>query len=95
MLFSSLVFLICFLPIVLFIYYVLLRKNKTMQNSFLLLSSLIFYAWGEPKFVLILIISVVVNWFIAYQIDEKRTNTRLVKTLIVADIIFNLILISI
>ena len=48
MLFSSVEFIFIFLPIVIFVYYVLLRKSRTLQNIFLTFSSLFFYAWGEP-----------------------------------------------
>ena len=51
MLFSSSVFLFLFLPLVLIIYYLALRRWRQGQNVFLLLASLGFYAWGEPWFV--------------------------------------------
>ncbi len=90
MLFSSLVFLLCFLPMVLLIYYVVLRKSRKWQNIFLFLASLGFYAWGEPKFVLILMLSVIVNWFIGYQIDIKRHREKLTKLLVFIDVLYNL-----
>ena len=52
MLFSSSVFLFLFLPVVLLVYYLPLRRWRQGQNVFLLLASLGFYAWGEPWFVL-------------------------------------------
>ena len=48
MLFSSSVFLFLFLPVVLLVYYLPLRRWRQGQNVFLLLASLGFYAWGEP-----------------------------------------------
>ena len=56
MLFSSMVFLWCFLPAVLLIYYLL---NPKLRNLFLLLASLIFYAWGEPGYIWLMLISIV------------------------------------
>ena len=56
MLFSSLVFLFTFLPITLLVYYLVPRKVK---NVVLLIASLIFYAWGEPVYVLIMLFSIV------------------------------------
>ena len=53
MLFSSSVFLFLFLPVVLLVYYLPLRRWRQGQNVFLLLASLFFYAWGEPWFVLV------------------------------------------
>lgn len=48
-----------FLPIVLGGYYLL---NPKYQNAFLLLASLLFYAWGEPKYVVVMIASIIINW---------------------------------
>ena len=58
MLFSSSVFLFLFLPGVLIVYYLPLRRWRQGQNMFLLLASLVFYAWGEPWFVLVMIASI-------------------------------------
>ena len=76
MLFSSIVFIFVFLPIVLIIYYVLLKNNRKYQNVFLLISSLIFYAWGEPWFVLIMIFSIILNWLYAIQVSKSYTSIR-------------------
>ena len=55
MLFSSLPFLFYFLPAVLMVYFLVPRQLK---NGVLLLSSLIFYGWGEPKYVLLMIATI-------------------------------------
>lgn len=73
MLFSSLVFLFLFLPVVLIVYYIL-RKKRTLQNIFLFIVSLFFYAWGEPAFVVVLIESIILNWFLALIVDKNRNN---------------------
>ena len=65
MVFSSSVFLFVFLPCVLAGYYLLARWRK-LSNLFLTLASLAFYAWGEPKFVLVMIASITVSWFLSY-----------------------------
>lgn len=62
MLFSSNLFLFLFLPWVIVIYYLLNRKSR---NYFLLIVSLLFYAWGEPKFVWIMISSILFNYLMA------------------------------
>ena len=62
MVFSSGVFLFLFLPALLIVYY--LVKSRSVRNYLLLLASLAFYAWGEPVFVLIMLASIFVNWFI-------------------------------
>ncbi|MFI3326573.1 MAG: hypothetical protein R3Y35_10435 [Clostridia bacterium] len=90
MLFSSSVFLFLFLPCVLFIYYVLLRKSRNSQNIFLALVSLCFYAWGEPYFVLIMIASIMFNWWFAILIDKFRSNKSKSKIIIVAMLSVNL-----
>lgn len=62
MVFSSTVFLFLFLPIVLLLYNLPFVKSITAKNSILLLASLVFYAWGEPVFVFVLLFSILVNW---------------------------------
>ena len=59
MLFSSMIFLWLFLPIILIVNRFLRIKQ---QNLFLLLASLFFYAWGEPKYVLLMLFSIFINW---------------------------------
>ena len=74
MLFSSSVFLCIFLPVVLIVYYGLLRRRRWGQNVFLLLASLFFYWWGEPKFVLIMLGSIVMNYLFGLWVEafQKR-----------------------
>lgn len=90
MLFSSVEFIFIFLPIVIFVYYVLLRKSRILQNIFLTFSSLFFYAWGEPKFVIVMIISILINWYLAIRVDKKRENKKSIKLLLCMTIIINL-----
>lgn len=59
MLFSSLTFLFCFLPVVVGGYYI---SPRNLRNFFLLLVSIFFYAWGEPKFLLLMLITILVNY---------------------------------
>ena len=59
MLFSSIEFLYYFLPVVLIGYFLL---PKQLRNGWLLLVSLVFYAWGEPKLVWVMLCSIVLNW---------------------------------
>ncbi len=90
MLFSGNIFLIVFLPIVLFCYFVLFRKSRKLQNVFLLIASLVFYAWGEPKFVFIMMSSIVVNWLMGYLVDKYRDKKSAVRAIMTTDVIFNL-----
>ena len=61
MLFSSIPFLFYFLPIVLLLYFLVPFKLK---NAVLLLASLVFYAWGEPKYVVLMIASILLFFFL-------------------------------
>ncbi len=95
MLFSSIIFIFIFLPFVLLIYYTLLRKFRTWQNVFLFIASLFFYAWGEPKFVLVMMLSIIVNWAFGLAVDKTRKKISKAKLLIAANICFNLVIIFI
>lgn len=75
MLFSSTTFLFVFFPTVLVIYYLILHKNRYLQNLFLLFASLFFYAWGEPKFVLIMIASIVLNWILGLEVNHLKEKS--------------------
>lgn len=81
-----------FLPVVLLVYYGLLRKSRPLQNIFLFLASLFFYAWGEPWFVLIMLISVVMNWLFAIVVDLIRSHTIAVRVTLGLMIFANLAL---
>ncbi len=59
MLFSSIPFLFYFLPVVLLVYFAL---PKVLKNGFLLVASLLFYAWGEPRYVLLMVAAIVLFW---------------------------------
>ena len=69
MVFSSLLFLFRFLPAVLLLYYMAPRK---VRNVILLLFSLFFYAWGEPKYVLLMLCSITVDFFVGKKVDWWR-----------------------
>lgn len=62
MVFSSTIFLFIFFPLVLIGYYNPFIKSRGFRNTFLFLMSVFFYAWGEPAFVCIVLLSVVINW---------------------------------
>lgn len=77
MLFSSIPFLYYFLPIVLLIYFIVPKKLK---NSVLLVSSLVFYGWGEPKFVFLMIGTILLGYIFGVLIEHFR-GERLSKVL--------------
>ena len=76
MLFSSITFLYYFLPCVLFVYFI---TPKRLKNVWLLLASLFFYAWGEPKCVFLMIATVALNYIFGLLI-EKAQSKKLKKT---------------
>lgn len=90
MLFSSILFLFLFLPLTLFGYFIVFRKKRKAQNIFLFLVSLFFYAWGEPWFVLVMISSIIANWFFGLLIDKYRNNPSKSKWIISLMLLFNL-----
>ena len=69
MVFSSAVFLFVFLPLTLGGYYFLPRKYR---NLFLSAASLLFYAWGEPKFVLVMILSILMNYVFGRLVAKRK-----------------------
>lgn len=75
MLFSSIVFLFYFFPTVLLLYYVL-SFSRTLQNVLLLCASLIFYAWGEPFYILLMLASIVFNWAMGNITDRAEGAGR-------------------
>ena len=90
MVFSSITFLFYFLPIVLFSYFLSPSKFK---NATLLIFSLIFYAWGEPVYILIMLFSTIVDYTHALIIDKYR-NTFTSKLALISSIIINLSLLG-
>jgi alginate O-acetyltransferase complex protein AlgI len=84
--FSSLIFLFLFLPAFLLLFFLL---KKQAHNIFLLLVSLAFYAWGETQFVLLLLISIIVNYIMGLLVDAVETKV-LKKTLFITAAAVNL-----
>ena len=70
MVFSSTTFLFLFLPAVLLAYYNPVFKGRAFRNGLLLLSSLLFYGWGEPVFVFLMVFSIFVTWLCGLHIGH-------------------------
>lgn len=87
MVFSSSIFIFVFLPISLIGYYLLDRKYR---NIFLLLMSLAFYAWGEPKFIVILLGSIFLNYVYALLVDRYRDNKLIAGLILTLMVLSNL-----
>lgn len=86
MLFSSITFLYYFLPAVVLVYFLLPFRYK---NILLLITSLIFYAWGEPKYSILMIFSVIEGFVLGILI-EKAQGKRQGKILVILSVIINL-----
>lgn len=87
MVFSSMVFLWIFLPVTLLGNYVLPKK---LSNVFLLVCSLLFYAWGEPVYIFLMLASVILNWGLGLLLE----NSRYKKSILVIDVIVNLVILG-
>ena len=87
MVFSSILFIFRFLPVAMLIYF--LTPNK-FKNLILLLVSLIFYSWGEPKYFGIMIASIVVDYVVSREIEKNRGNSKICIILLAISIVFNL-----
>jgi alginate O-acetyltransferase complex protein AlgI len=90
MVFSSIIFLFRFLPLFMICYFL---APGRMKNLVLLLGSLVFYAWGEPVYVVLMLFSTVSDYIHGRLIDAKR-GTRAAKGLLVSSLAINLLLLG-
>jgi alginate O-acetyltransferase complex protein AlgI len=86
MLFSSIPFLYYFLPSVLILYFL---APKKLKNTVLLISSLVFYGWGEPKYVIMMVASIIIG-FVSGLLIEATNEKSKKKLIITINIIINL-----
>ena len=91
MVFSSLIFLYAFLPLSLIVYS--LCKGIRAKNIALLVFSLIFYAWGEPVYVLLLMFMALCSWFCALRVECSETE-KAAKLWVAVSVVIDLILIG-
>src|SRR5687768_3892439 len=90
--FSSLVFLFFFLPVTLFIYWI---APRILKNTILLLVSLLFYAWGEPIYIFLMIFSAVTDYFHGILISKYRSVSQFkAKAALVSSIVLNIAVLS-
>lgn len=92
MVFSSTIFLCVYLPLVLLGYYICPKKGR---NLFLLIASLVFYAWGEPKYVFLMIFSILVNYIFGRLMDKHRENKKRMKLMLVLSVVIDIGLLSV
>lgn len=89
MIFSSLLFLFWFMPIFFILYYICSVRNHTMKNVLLFIGSIIFYAWGEPKYLILILISILVNYFAGIAMNHFDQNELMRKVFLIAAVIFD------
>ena len=87
MVFSSLTFLFIYFPITLM---VMKLSPLKYRNFCLLVLSLLFYSYGEPKYIIIMLVSCIVDYFNGYMVDKYRDNKRIAKRFVIFSIVFNL-----
>ena len=87
MVFSSILFIFFFLPSFLLLYFLVPNKLK---NFILLIFSLLFYAWGEPVYIILMIISALINYILAKLIDKSHK-----KVLLILCVVINILLIGV
>ncbi len=94
MVFSSATFLFLFLPLTLVLYNLKLFRDKdkelSKKNSVLLIMSLIFYAWGEPVYIILMLLSITYNYNAALDIDSYISRPERKRTVFILAIIFNI-----
>ena len=91
MLFSSIPFLYYFLPLVLAVYFLTPRAGK---NAVLFLSSLLFYAWGEPKFCIFMLLSILQGYVFGRLIEKHAQNKKRSKLFLTASVALSLALLA-
>lgn len=87
MLFSSLTFLYAYLPIVLLLYYVC---PKRYRNGCLFLVSLVFYGWGEPLYISIMLLSTLVDYVNGRMVHRYRDQRHIAKRFVICSVVFNI-----
>lgn len=87
MVFSSMIFMFLFLPIVLLLYY---SASHKMRNVILAISGVFFYAWGEPVYVLMMLLTIVVDFFCGLLLSKFDDNKKARLGILIATIVINL-----
>ena len=93
MVFSSLPFIFLFLPLNLLCYF--LAKNIKAKNTVMLVFSLVFYAWGEPIYILLLVGMTFIDWYLTLLMSKFRRNRRKAKLILFSAVAADLLLLCI
>ena len=91
MVFSNLVFLCVFLPLTIILYYVV---PKPLKNYLLLTASIIFYSWGEPQYIFLMMLSIIMNYFFGLGVDKYRDKLSAKRTILFLTVVANLLILG-
>jgi len=91
MVFSGLPFLFFYLPVVLLIYKLSPLK---LRNLFLLIASLFFYGWGEPIYIIIMFLSIAVDYTHGMLVEKWRADDRKARMAVISSVFFNLLILG-
>ena len=97
MVFSSAVFLFVFFPLTMVLYFIPARneeKDISRKNLILCIASLIFYAWGEPVYIVLMCLSIFFNFHLGLDMESHRNNPKKMKGLLIFGIVFNLFMLG-
>lgn len=94
MLFPSEVFIFLFLPIVVLVYYLFLRNKKLAKNVFLLIVSLLFYAYGEPVYVFLMMLVIVIHYFSGILLKKHSHEKSKQKTIVFITVCIDILILG-
>lgn len=94
MLFPSEVFIFLFLPIVVLVYYLFLRNKKLAKNVFLLIVSLLFYAYGEPVYIFLMMLVIVIHYFSGILLKKHNHEKSKQKTIVFITVCIDILILG-
>lgn len=89
MVFSSIVFLYIFLPIMLIMYFIVPKKFK---NAIMILASLVFFAWGEIRYIFIMLLLAIMDFFCGKSIEKYKGDKKKMRFYLLFDVLVNLLI---
>ena len=97
MVFSSAVFLFVFFPITMILYFIPGKneeKEMSRKNLILCIASLIFYAWGEPVYIVLMCLSIMFNYHLGLDMESYKNDPKKMKSLLIFGVAFNLFMLG-
>ena len=97
MVFSSAVFLFVFFPLTMILYFIPGRNEEndiSRKNLILCIASLIFYAWGEPVYIVLMCLSIFFNYHLGLDMENHKNDAKKLKSLLVFGVAFNLFMLG-